>query len=271
MTVAVVVGGRWAGGASWMVVVRGSAVQYYLPSLPDWHSTTFSLPGQWDQTAPPPRMDQGRQSQLMANSYLPKKYVLKLPDTRYLIWNGGLQFYRIQELANSAFARLNPRSGEGCSRAQYQAVEVHKSHVLAEPRFINYHHGHLLLIATELGPYQPVVCYWALELNSLLMSTSATIMILFDKSQVFSSVFQMSTTWLFHAATVSIIGLASNLSPPHFVSSKALSLDNVICLFWNFSQPQTFKVHRSIYFIFSVSFIKPNLCGVPCWIVNLIC
>ena len=53
-----------------------------------------------------------------------------------------------------------------------------------EPRFINYHHGHLLLIATELGPYQPVVCYWALELNSLLMSTSATIMILFDKSYI---------------------------------------------------------------------------------------
>ena len=159
------------------------------------------------------------------------------------------------------------------SRAQYQAVEVHKSHVLAEPRFINYHHGHLLLIATELGPYQPVVCYWALELNSLLMSTSATIMILFDKSYI--------TGFLQCVSDASNLAIPCSHSfrywtrikseSPHFVSSKALSLDNVICLFWNSSQPQTFKVHRSIYFIFLVSFIKPNLCGVPCWIVNLIC
>ena len=40
-------GGEMAGGASWRrVVVRGSAVQYSLPSLADWDSLTFSLPGQ---------------------------------------------------------------------------------------------------------------------------------------------------------------------------------------------------------------------------------
>ena len=157
------------------------------------------------------------------------------------------------------------------SRAQYQAVEVHKSHVLAEPRFINYHHGHLLLIATELGPYQPVVCYWALELNSLLMSTSATIMILFDKSQVFSSVFQMRPTLLFHAATVSVIGLASNLSPPIFSHLKPFLWTMWFAFFETFHNLKHSKFIGQFISFFSVYFIKPNLCGLPCWIVNLIC